>query len=342
MVELPRGGLEVAVEVGRIASGLDNVQHRAGAVLDVLRLIVPFQAAGIYLVDPERRGQVPVVSVGYDEAVRRYIASPTNTDEIELLGFDRTAEALRVCDLPIPRERIRGWAEYLGPAGFREGLAVGLFARDGRHLGVLGLNTDTDRHPTEDARDLIGMLAPTIANAIDPLRSIAMVAAIVEGAEAGIVLTRTGSTEPLPGLPAHPLLDTDSDVLEVAIDRLAAGRVYSSFLCPYRAPDATVRMVLITMLACPSDSPRDPVAVVLISRPADLRSLTRRELEILGLLVEGWPNHRIAAAMVVAQRTVNSHLEHILAKLSAPSRTLAAIRALRFGLYVPRPLNGVP
>lgn len=157
-----------------------------------------------------------------------------------------------------------------------------------------------------------------------------------------IVLSRTGSTEPLPGLPAHPLLDAESDVLAVAIDRLAAGRVYSSFLCPYSVPDAAVTMVLITMLACPLDSPHNLVAVVLVSPPTDLRGLTRRELEILGLLVEGWPNQRIAAAMVVARRTVNSHLEHILAKLSAPSRTLAAIRALRFGLYVPRPLNGVP
>jgi DNA-binding CsgD family transcriptional regulator len=336
VAELPRGGLEVAVEVGRIAAGMDGVQHRAEALLNALRRIVPFQASVIYLVDSERRGRELFVE-GYDQAVREYISSAAHTAEIELLGLDRKTEALRLSDMPVPREKIPSWREYLGPAGFREGLGVGLFARDGRHLGVLGLNTDTDRHPTEDARDLIGMLAPTIANAVDPLRSIATVAAIVEGAEAGIVLTRAGSTEPLPGLPAHPLLDIGSEVLAVAAERLAAGRVYSSFLCPYSAG-----MVLVTMLACPSDSPHDLVAVVLISPPADLRGLTRRELEVLGLLVEGWPNHRIAAAMVVAQRTVNSHLEHILAKLSVPSRTLAAIRALRFGLYVPRPLNGVP
>jgi DNA-binding CsgD family transcriptional regulator len=311
-------------------------------MLAAFRRIVPFQASVIYLIDSERRAQESLVIDGYDEAVRDYISSPANTEEMELLGLDRKAEALRLCDMPVPRDRIPSWREHLEPAGFREGLAVGLFARDGRHLGVLGLNTDTDRHPTEDARDLIGMLAPTIANVVDPLRSIGTVAAIVKGAEAGIALTRSGTTKPLPGLPSHPLLDPESDVLAVAIDRLAAGRVYSSFLCPYSAPDAAAGMVLITMLACPSDSPHNLVAVMLISPPSDMRGLTRRELEILGLLVEGWPNHRIAAAMVVAQRTVNSHLEHILAKLSAPSRTLAAIRALRFGLYVPRPLNGVP
>jgi DNA-binding CsgD family transcriptional regulator len=83
------------------------------------------------------------------------------------------------------------------------------------------------------------------------------------------------------------------------------------------------------------------VAVVLLSPHGDMRGLTLRELEILGMLVEGWPNDRIAGALFVTRRTVNAHLEHIRAKLDAPTRTLAAVHALRFGLYVPRPLNGI-
>jgi DNA-binding CsgD family transcriptional regulator len=46
-------------------------------------------------------------------------------------------------------------------------------------------------------------------------------------------------------------------------------------------------------------------------------------------------SHEIAQALVVAPRTVAAHLEHILAKLDAPTRTLAAVRAERDGLYVP-------
>ncbi|WP_460914137.1 response regulator transcription factor [Plantactinospora veratri] len=79
--------------------------------------------------------------------------------------------------------------------------------------------------------------------------------------------------------------------------------------------------------------------MVLLSAPGDLHGLTPRELEILGLLVDGWPNQRIANTLVVAPRTVAAHVEHILAKLAAPSRTLAAVRALRLGLYVPRSLS---
>ena len=37
----------------------------------------------------------------------------------------------------------------------------------------------------------------------------------------------------------------------------------------------------------------------------------------------------------MAPRTVAAHLEHVLAKLEAPTRTLAAVRAERDGLYVP-------
>jgi DNA-binding CsgD family transcriptional regulator len=51
-----------------------------------------------------------------------------------------------------------------------------------------------------------------------------------------------------------------------------------------------------------------------------------------GLLVDARSIREIARALVVAQRTVAAHIEHILVKLVTPTRTLAAVRA---GLYVP-------
>jgi DNA-binding CsgD family transcriptional regulator len=341
MAELPAGGLQVAVEVGQIASGPGSAEQRAEALLGPIRRLVPFAAAAINLIDPDGGVQMPVVSRGYDDVVISYITSPASIEEMELLGINRQRAPLRLGDLPIPRQRIRGWVDYLQPAGFREGLAVSLFTPDGRHLGVMGLNTDTERHPTAAARDLIGVLAPTIANAVDPLRGITRVAGMVSDARAGIVLTRSGTTLPLPGLPTHPLLTAGSSVLTVAAERRTAGRVYSSFLCPDTADHTHGGHALITMLACPPESPHHLLGVVLVSPPGHLYGLTRRELEILGLIVEGWPNWRMAAALDLAQRTVNTHLEHILAKLSVPTRTVAAVRALRFGLYVPRPLHSV-
>jgi DNA-binding NarL/FixJ family response regulator len=78
-----------------------------------------------------------------------------------------------------------------------------------------------------------------------------------------------------------------------------------------------------------------PTTVLLISPAGDLDGLTPRELEVLGYLVDGAGNAEIAEALVVAQRTVATHVEHILLKLGTPTRTLAAVRAERYGQYVP-------
>jgi hypothetical protein len=45
--------------------------------------------------------------------------------------------------------------------------------------------------------------------------------------------------------------------------------------------------------------------------------------------------HMAEIALVVAPRTVAAHVEHILVELGTPTRTPAAVRAERAGLYVP-------
>jgi DNA-binding CsgD family transcriptional regulator len=341
MADLPPGGLQIAADIAEIVHAPGKIEQRAEALLAPLHRLVPFEGAVIFLLDPDRGTAVPVVSRGYDEAVSGFITSAANTEEIELLGLTRHRGALRVGDLPVPREQVRGWVDYVWPAGFREGLAVGLFTPEGRYLGLLGLNTDTVEHPTAAARDLISTMAPAVARAVDPLRSVAAVAGIVSGAYAGIVLTRSGTTLALSGLPGHSLLVVGSDLLAVVAQRVTGGGAYGSFLWRVPAEDARNRHARITMLNCPGDSPQHLVAVVLMSPPGDVRGLTHRELEILGLIVEGWPNRRIAAALFITARTVATHVEHILPKLSTPTRTLAAVRALRLGLYVPPILNDI-
>jgi DNA-binding CsgD family transcriptional regulator len=341
MAELPAGGLEAAIEVGQVASGPGRIEERAEALLAPLARLIPFQAAWVCILDPEGKRFVSLATHGYDDHCRSYFDSSSVFEEAELLGLNRAGTPLRMRDMPVPAEETVGWTEYIWPAGFREGLGIGLFTTDGRHIGMLTLNTDTSKYPTRAARDFVGQLGPLIANAVDPMRSIAAAARIVGDAEAGIVLTRGGTTMPLPGLPTHRLLATGSAVLAAAAERIAYGRVHTSFLCWYPSRDSAERHVRITVIAGPTDAPHLVAAVVLVSPAGDLRGLTRRELEIVGLLVDGWPNQRIAAALFIAERTVATHVEHILVKLGAATRALAAVRALRYGLYVPRPLNGV-
>lgn len=145
MAGLPGDDFRIVSELGRIAAGTGPVEQRATAVLDTLRRLVPFQAAVVQLLDPDRGLVTPVAGRGYGPAVSKYMDSSASTEEIELLGLTRDRTARRVRDLPVPADRVRSWVEFLEPAGFREGLAVGLFTPGGRHLGVLGLNTDTER-----------------------------------------------------------------------------------------------------------------------------------------------------------------------------------------------------
>ena len=182
-----------------------------------------------------------------------------------------------------------------------------------------------------EARDLIGVLAPVIANAVDPLRSIMMAARMVHGALAGVALTDGGQVLPLPDLPTHPLLAPGSEALAVA-ERLSREVVCGCSSVRY--PTATT-VSPADRIACPPQAPYRLTGVAIISPPDDLRGLTRRELQIAGLLVEGWPNQRIAAKLFIAERTVATHVEHILAKLDAPTRASAAVRALQSGLYMP-------
>ncbi|MFN7135801.1 MAG: response regulator transcription factor, partial [Myxococcales bacterium] len=68
------------------------------------------------------------------------------------------------------------------------------------------------------------------------------------------------------------------------------------------------------------------------SAPAD--TLTARELEVLQLLAEGLPNKLIADRLRVSEHTAKFHVNAILGKLGAQSRTEAVVRAARLGLVL--------
>jgi two-component system, NarL family, response regulator LiaR len=64
--------------------------------------------------------------------------------------------------------------------------------------------------------------------------------------------------------------------------------------------------------------------------PAD--PLTRRESEVLQLIARGLSNKRIARELGIAEKTVKTHVGHLLAKLGVSDRTQAALHAVRAGL----------
>ena len=104
------------------------------------------------------------------------------------------------------------------------------------------------------------------------------------------------------------------------------------------SPDAGAPPVTVSIAAAgsvPEVQPRfDNLTVVAppVAPPDQAAGLTRREVEVLRLLVAGRSNPEIAAALFISPRTATTHVTNILAKLGAQSRTEAAAHAVRHGL----------
>ncbi len=126
----------------------------------------------------------------------------------------------------------------------------------------------------------------------------------------------------------------DDDKLLPALRSGAAG-----YLLKNAKPEELVRAV---RAAYAGEALLDPVvAARLVATLASddgeepLDRLTPREREVLVLMGRGFPNKRIALELGLAEKTVKTHVGHVLAKLGVTDRTQAAVLAVRAGL-VPR------
>ena len=126
----------------------------------------------------------------------------------------------------------------------------------------------------------------------------------------------------------------DDDKLLPALRSGAAG-----YLLKNAKPEELVRAV---RAAHAGEALLDPVVAARLveTLAADggeepLDRLTPREREVLVLIGRGFPNKRIALELGLAEKTVKTHVGHVLAKLGVTDRTQAAVLAVRAGL-VPR------
>ncbi len=72
----------------------------------------------------------------------------------------------------------------------------------------------------------------------------------------------------------------------------------------------------------------------------DTFGLSKRELEVLGLIAQGRTNREIGDRLFISQKTVGVHVGNILAKLGVSGRVEAAAVAIRLGLETPGPTRG--
>lgn len=133
-----------------------------------------------------------------------------------------------------------------------------------------------------------------------------VVALITDDADAAAVLNTLNSYA-LYGL---LLSENDADMLMIALQTVASGLVVI---------DPALTSVLTTSSAG-ADAPTE--------------DLTPREDEVLQLLAQGLTNKGIAHQLGITDHTVKFHVNAIMTKLNAQSRTEAVVKATRAGLII--------
>ncbi|HWK92161.1 MAG TPA: response regulator transcription factor [Luteimicrobium sp.] len=141
------------------------------------------------------------------------------------------------------------------------------------------------------------------------------------GAEAARELVRLGG----PAVLVLTTYDSDADILE-AVEAGATGYLLKD--APTAELTAAIRSAAAGVVALGPAVQRR-----LLSRVrAPGTALSRRELEVLGLVAQGASNDDVARALFLSRATVKSHLVHVYEKLGVDSRTAAVAEARRRGL----------
>jgi hypothetical protein len=163
--------------------------------------------------------------------------------------------------------------------------------------------------------------------------SLAAAARLAGDAVAGVALGGSGGRAAVPGLPSHPLLAPGSAVVTVARAHLDAVGAHASFLTPWVGGP-----LRITVLDCRDESADHLTALVLVRVPRGLSGLGPEDLQVLGGLLEGWDDDRIAARCGVSGATRQA--AGLARRLERPSVDALLLHAAREGLYIPPALWG--
>ncbi|MHA6795613.1 response regulator transcription factor [Pseudonocardia bannensis] len=330
------GGQALAAisRISAVASSAAPAAERMQEILEHLGTLIPIEGAMVSAVDPASGHRRVVTNQGYSASLVAYLnGGEFHAEMIEPFGLPRRGWPVRERDLPVDPRSLRCVAEYFDPAGLVEGLLSTLVTADGRYVGFIDISDGDYDHPSDEACAVVGYLAPTLANVIDPLQSARLLASTLADDCVAVGLLPDDVVIPLRGVPDPELLDPRGG-LHRTVGRLLGGtRRTAAFLWPTSGGG---------WYACRSFRCRDQVVVLtatVVERPHDL---TRRELEVLTLLVDGGSNAEIAGTLQVTARTVKAHVEHILEKLGIPTRAAAVGRAIQDGLLLsPEALAGL-
>ena len=137
---------------------------------------------------------------------------------------------------------------------------------------------------------------------------------------------------PLLGVPVVAIVDDEAHSAEALAAGARGAVLRSADGASLWAALVAVRHGLTVLDAAfaPAAAPAAPAPEPPRLRPGE--ELTAREREVLALLSRGLSNKQIAGGLAISEHTAKFHVNAILGKLGAASRTEAVVLAVRLGL----------
>lgn len=173
--------------------------------------------------------------------------------------------------------------------------------------------------------------------------------------ESGSPVTRAGLESLLEGRGGIELVDSPSQADVLLCDEIPVGaegsgavpavvisderltsRMFRSGVHAILPHEAAAEQIVAALYAASAGLIAVPAEASSLMIPATsesrIENLTPREMEILEMLAEGLSNKQIAARLQISEHTAKFHVNSILGKLDAGTRTEAVMRGLRSGL----------
>jgi hypothetical protein len=154
-------------EIERVTACAATCGGWSEALKQPLRELYPYDAAWIAWRDGSSQRYVPVLTDGQTDALCAFFRTERATPELERLGFLRAGWPMVVHRAAVTLAGTSAWRDHLTPAGFRDGLGVGLFAPDGRQVGFLTLLTYRPHTVTATVAALLHTVNPLLGSALD-------------------------------------------------------------------------------------------------------------------------------------------------------------------------------
>lgn len=289
--------------------------------------VAPYDAMQISLFDPFAQCHRTVANEGYADRIIEYLDTEYAGRDLGFQEIVNERRPMRMCDTSFEYRESYSYVHYWGAEGYRDGMTTALFADDGRYVGMACVSTAEEGVLTDEVRDFTALLSPVLGAAFDPFVD---VAGWLDDTAQGrrLMIRADGAVLEPQGEAATPAVAVET-VVGIAQAMQRAGQPVRRGLV------AGPTGALVEVHLVRTSAPRLDTAPVVLATLADAGQpfgLTPRETEVLRHLIAGGSNREIANALGLAQRTVATHVEHLLEKLGVDTRTAATGHAIEHGL----------